>query len=695
MSALSINPPFPVFPDTDGQPLEDGYIWIGVAGLNPLTNPIVVYWDAALTLPAGQPVRTINGFPSRAGTPARLYADSDYSIQVQNKNGSLVYSSANATELLSSDLVTFIQAGTGAVQRTAQSKMRDIVNVLDFGADPTGVSDSTTSFISALAAHDYVVWPEGLYKINETITIGNNKTVSSENAHLNYTNAIDDQACVVMDSNSQLIGSVSITMPDGALGVNVNHLRVGGGMVYSDGATNVKIGKITVYGGHATMAAVLVEGASENIYIEEVSCPGVNTKIGQVFGCHWGNFADHYLSGGSYVNVPGGAPTTHPKNVRLDRLIVGTLTNSDGIENCAAFISSSRDVKIGYISVNEASYAAVIYPGDISFEYADAATKEQKMYGIEIDTIIGKTRRGGLYITGSAPYSTESGEVEFRSEYVNLQPTTTTGNAYPGISMNKVIGVIIDDCRLKYYDQGIALGILSRNVRINTPRIESVDKQGIVIAGALGNECSNVVIISPYVSNCNRDTSADPAIGSAISISRAQGVTVVGGILGTTNVDTQYAAFNATSTVVGATVENVKTYGSVSGVGFYANSTSTDQVSFINCSCASGMTLRSGGVATFVLDQRKVVYGLEAPTSGTWEAGDLVLNRDTSVAGLAYGWQCISSGTPGTWKVVGQRGVRLAITNTPEYEGQVAIVAADAYMAVGTSSSADWKKITP
>lgn len=93
MSALSINPPFPVFPDTDGQPLEDGYIWIGVAGLNPLTNPIVVYWDAALTLPAGQPVRTINGFPSRAGTPARLYAGSDYSIQVQNKNGSVVYSS--------------------------------------------------------------------------------------------------------------------------------------------------------------------------------------------------------------------------------------------------------------------------------------------------------------------------------------------------------------------------------------------------------------------------------------------------------------------------------------------------------------------------------------------------------------------------------------------------------------------------
>ena len=131
MSALSINPPFPVFPDTDGQPLEDGYIWIGTAGLNPLTNPIVVYWDAALTLPAGQPVRTINGFPSRAGTPARLYAGSDYSIQVQNKNGSIVYSSPNATETLTS---------------------MGIPNPRDFGAVGDGVTNDTAAFNACRAA---------------------------------------------------------------------------------------------------------------------------------------------------------------------------------------------------------------------------------------------------------------------------------------------------------------------------------------------------------------------------------------------------------------------------------------------------------------------------------------------------------------------------------------------------------------
>jgi hypothetical protein len=70
MTALSIQPPFPLISDIDGQPLEDGYIWIGVANLPPIGNPIAVYWDAALTIPAALPVRTRGGYPVNAGTPA-------------------------------------------------------------------------------------------------------------------------------------------------------------------------------------------------------------------------------------------------------------------------------------------------------------------------------------------------------------------------------------------------------------------------------------------------------------------------------------------------------------------------------------------------------------------------------------------------------------------------------------------------
>ena len=95
MSALSVEPPYPAFADADGQPLEDGYIWIGTVNLNPITNPIVAYWDAALTITAVQPIRTSGGYPVYQGTPSRIYTNGDYSIQVQNKNGTVVYTSLN------------------------------------------------------------------------------------------------------------------------------------------------------------------------------------------------------------------------------------------------------------------------------------------------------------------------------------------------------------------------------------------------------------------------------------------------------------------------------------------------------------------------------------------------------------------------------------------------------------------------
>jgi hypothetical protein len=111
MSALSIQPPYPAFAGADGQPLENGYIWIGTVNLNPQVNPISVYWDSALTIPAVQPIRTLNGYPSYQGTPARFYAASDYSIQVLNNKGSVVYTSLNGN--VSSGSVATNATGNG------------------------------------------------------------------------------------------------------------------------------------------------------------------------------------------------------------------------------------------------------------------------------------------------------------------------------------------------------------------------------------------------------------------------------------------------------------------------------------------------------------------------------------------------------------------------------------------------------
>lgn len=171
MSALSIQPTFPIFTGTDGLPLENGYIWIGTANLDPQGNPINVYWDAALTIPAGQPIRTINGYPSRSGTPGRLYVNSDYSIRVQDSKGSLVYSSPTSTERISSELVTFIQAGTGAVPTNVQAKLRQTVSVMDFGATGDGTTDDKAAIQLAINSGSAVYFPKGTYKVASVLAV--------------------------------------------------------------------------------------------------------------------------------------------------------------------------------------------------------------------------------------------------------------------------------------------------------------------------------------------------------------------------------------------------------------------------------------------------------------------------------------------------------------------------------------------
>ena len=102
--ALQINQPFPMFFDLDGSPLDNGYIYIGTANANPETSPVTVYWDAGLTLPATQPLRTINGHISRSGTPSVVFHGLDStSVTTKNsRNQQVLYSPSVADASLTS-----------------------------------------------------------------------------------------------------------------------------------------------------------------------------------------------------------------------------------------------------------------------------------------------------------------------------------------------------------------------------------------------------------------------------------------------------------------------------------------------------------------------------------------------------------------------------------------------------------------
>lgn len=199
MNPLSIQIPFPVFQDRDGQPLDNGYVWLGTANLNPQTNPVVAYFDAALTIIAAQPLRTINGYISRAGSPAQIYVDGvNFSILVQDSKGSMVYSFPDGTGIspnasgvaftgfkgqvgFVSDLadddgsnwIGFNPAAAAAIARSAQDKMRETVSVKDFGAVGDGVTNDTAAIQNAVDFLTYgggtVYLPPGTYLVDTIV----------------------------------------------------------------------------------------------------------------------------------------------------------------------------------------------------------------------------------------------------------------------------------------------------------------------------------------------------------------------------------------------------------------------------------------------------------------------------------------------------------------------------------------------
>jgi hypothetical protein len=111
--------PEPMFLDASGALMDGGHIYVGVANGDPRSNPIVVYFDSALTIPATQPLRTLGGLIVNITTPVSIFfAEPDFSMRVEDVNNALVFYSpsvypSTAFQPLDADLTTIAgQANT-------------------------------------------------------------------------------------------------------------------------------------------------------------------------------------------------------------------------------------------------------------------------------------------------------------------------------------------------------------------------------------------------------------------------------------------------------------------------------------------------------------------------------------------------------------------------------------------------------
>ena len=141
-----------------------------------------------------------------------------------------------------SNWIGFIQSGTGAVARSAQDKMRDVVSVKDFGAVGDGVTNDTAAMQAAHDTGKLVYYPTGTYNFTKiTMTAGGisgdgkltilRTTDTSSDDVITYT-SVDPTGILIntvggLFQNFTLIASTATQKPAGA-GIRISPAPYGG-----------------------------------------------------------------------------------------------------------------------------------------------------------------------------------------------------------------------------------------------------------------------------------------------------------------------------------------------------------------------------------------------------------------------------------------------------------------------------------
>jgi hypothetical protein len=150
--SVAIAPPFPVYTGLDGDPLDGGKIYVGTANLDPVTNPVQLYWNEALTITAAQPIRTSGGYPVRNGTPSNIYTGAGtFSITVKDAQDVTVFTAASVSNLSGPGGADLIGYGDVTVADILDNALYDV----SYGVVADGVTNDSAAqnaFLAALSA---------------------------------------------------------------------------------------------------------------------------------------------------------------------------------------------------------------------------------------------------------------------------------------------------------------------------------------------------------------------------------------------------------------------------------------------------------------------------------------------------------------------------------------------------------------
>lgn len=143
------------------------------------------------------------------------------------------------------EAVSFLQAGSGAVGRSIQDKLRDIVSVKDFGAIGDGKADDTAAFARAFSVGLEIWVPRGTYSISGTLVVPPLGILRGAGAGATTISISADKPAIILQEWSQLV-LLTVTRS----GRHTSNL--------------VEIGGEKIDGGRATISNVRIERAGQD-----------------------------------------------------------------------------------------------------------------------------------------------------------------------------------------------------------------------------------------------------------------------------------------------------------------------------------------------------------------------------------------------------------------------------------------------
>lgn len=468
------------------------------------------------------------------------------------------------------DQLGFVAAGTGATTRTIQNKLRDVINIKDFGAVGDGVADDSSAFINVLNSQPSldgfdVYIPAGTYKINSAALyftrrirfFGNSRatTILDFSSCTTVVNAPYKAHIIFVHSNN-IAGSSSFTnpivLPAGWVG---NYGEMGGLFdltVKCNSAVSNGIG--VFYNVAANSNNILVQNANLHNIVIAAAANNLQTRGG--------------AAGPSGLDIGGNSNNGVYINLKAQFAVNGDgihINGSDG--NANLFLHPDASVNKGW-GVNDSSSLGNTFSQGHTSDNLYGAYRSRPA-STNRATFLSPYSEGGQ----GGDNSNTTFEMSARAIILGAQGVTPDGN-FPAINAEND-------------------GLVAHNTISVMDAANTEDTGGTF--GRLGRGLVSL-------------RSSD---GQLFAIQRS----------GPT-----YTAINyrATDCILFHNTSN-----GVIGIGVpyfpngYALSTSV-----------------------------KHTAASAAPTTGTWQRGEVIWNNSPSAGGYV-GWVCTASGTPGTWKEFG------------------------------------------